>query len=320
MHNKLKGKTILITGGAGFIGSHLAEKLLRYGSRVICFDDLSTGSEDNAREFIDDKNFVFIKGDTNEKADISAVFKTHPIDYVFHYAARVGVLRTLDQPLDVLRDVDGIKYILELSHKHGVKKLVFSSSSEVYGEPVEIPEREDGHLNAQLPYAVVKLLGENLLRAYYETHGFPTCSLRFFNVYGPKQESSSYGFVAGVFIEQALKGIPLTVFGDGTQTRDFVYIDDNINASILALLNEKTNGESINIGTGRPITILDLAERVVSISGNSALKIALKPLRAGGEIKHRFPDISKMNALLNHTPEYSLNEGLKKTFEWYRTR
>jgi UDP-glucose 4-epimerase len=279
---------------------------------------LSTGSKDNIQQFSDNNNFVFIKGDVNKKKDIANVFEKHSIDYVFHYAARVGVLRTIERPLEVLKDIAGIQHILGLSHKYKIKKVVFSSSSEVYGEPVEIPEQEDGHLNAKLPYAVVKLMGEQYMKSYYDTYGLKTCSLRFFNTYGPRQESSSYGFVTGVFIRQALEGNSLTIFGDGTQTRDFVFIKDNINASIIALLNDNTNGESINLGTGRPITILDLTEHIIAIVKSKKLKVEFKSLRTLGEIKHRFPDVTKMKKLLKYTPQYSLEEGLQETFNWYK--
>jgi UDP-glucose 4-epimerase len=316
--NKLNRKNILITGGAGFIGSNLAGELLKCGAKIICFDDLSTGNKKNINDFLSNKNFSFIKGDANNFDDLQKVFSSNRIDYVFHYAARVGVLRTLKYPLEVLQDLDGIKNILKLSHKHKVEKAIFSSSSEVYGQPVEIPENEDGHLNPKMPYAVVKLTGENYFKSYYEAHGLKTCSLRFFNVYGPRQDASSYGFVVGIFIKQAMAGKPLPVFGDGNQTRDFVFIEDNIRTSILALLKDETNGQSINIGTGRPITILDLAEKIIAMVGNHRAKIKFLPLRRGGEIKHRFPDTSKMRKLLEYRAKYTLGQGLEKTLEWYK--
>jgi UDP-glucose 4-epimerase len=228
------------------------------------------------------------------------------------------VIRTVEDPLGVLEDIQGIKNILKLSYLYKVKKLMYSSSSEVYGEPVEIPEREDGHVNAKLPYAVVKLVGENFLRAYYQKLGLKTCAMRFFNVYGPRQDSSSYGFVTGIFIKQALKGDSLTVFGDGTQTRDFVYVEDNVNMSLLALLSDATDGEVINLGNGGPVTIADLAQRVINISDKKELKINFIQLDRGGEIKHRFPDVSKMKRLINYTPQYSLEDGLRKTYQWYK--
>src|SRR3989344_304627 len=195
MFEELKDKIILVTGGAGFVGSNLIKKLLEDTAKVICFDDLSTGAEGNIEEFKNNQNFSFVKGDANKFKDLEKVFKDNKIDYVFHYSARVGVIRTIERPLEVLEDIEGIKNILKLSSDHGVQKVVFSSSSEVYGEPVEIPEKEDGHLNPKLPYAVVKLVGENYMQSYYQTKGLKTCSLRFFNVYGPKQDSSAYGFV-----------------------------------------------------------------------------------------------------------------------------
>jgi len=318
LFKKLEDKTILVTGGAGFIGSNLINELLKHSCRVICFDDLSTGSPANLSDFSDHRNFIFIKGNVNNFGEIKKVFEENKIDYVFHYAARVGVIRTIEKPLEVLEDIEGIKNILKLSLEHQAGKVVFSSSSEVYGEPVQFPEREDGHLNPKLPYAVVKLVGENFLKSYYHTYGLKTCSLRFFNAYGPKQDSSSYGFVTGVFIRQALKGEPLTVFGDGSQTRDFVFIEDNVQASILALLKEESDGQSINIGTGRPLTIIDLAELIIKISGRQDLKIDFKPLRKEGEVIHRFPDVTKMRQLLGYSPKHSIEEGLRKTFEWYK--
>ncbi len=306
-----------MTGGAGFIGSHLCERLLKGGSQVICFDNLSTGRESNIRQMAGGSgNFVFIKGDANNKEELAAVFSKSQIDYVFHYAAVVGVKRTLENPLAVLHDIDGLQHILELARLAKVKKFVFSSSSEVYGNPLELPEREDGAVNAKLPYAVVKLTGENLLQAYWQKYRLPTVALRFFNVYGPRQEGSDYGFVVGVFINQVLEGKSPTIFGDGTQTRDFVYVDDNVEAAIRALFREEANGQVINIGTGRPTTVLDLAERIIALSGNSNLKSEFCPPR-NIEVMHRWPQINKMRICLDYMPRISLEEGLKRTYDAY---
>jgi len=309
-------RTVLVTGGAGFVGGHLCRRLIKDGHAVICFDDLSTGSLDNLKDVKD--QITFVQGDCNNYEELEAVFKNHPIDTVFHYAAIVGVKRTLEDPIAVLNDVEGIRNILELSRLNNVKKVVFSSSSEVYGEPVEIPETEDGHVNAKLPYAVVKLIGEKLLEAYHQMYGLNTTSLRFFNVYGPGQESSAYGFVVGIFIRQVLDGKAPTIFGDGTQTRDFVYIDDNIEAAIRVMETLETAGEVINVGTGRPMTILDLAEDVIQLAGKEG---EMKPEfmdDVRNDIKHRFPDVGKMQRLLNFRPQYKLIDGLKKTFESYQ--
>jgi len=307
---------ILVTGGAGFIGSHLCTRLIKEGHEVICLDNLETGSRENV-EHLFDKGLLFIEGDANDEATLKQLFTDHTFDAIFHYAALVGVKRTNEHPEKVLRDAEGIRHIAELALANGKPKIIFASSSEVYGEPIEIPEREDGHINVQIPYAVVKLLGEKILETYWRKYQLPTCSLRFFNVYGPKQESSDYGFVAGIFIKRVLEGKPPIIFGDGTQTRDFVYIDDNIEAAIRALNSDAVNGEVINVGTGRPTTILDLAEEVIDLIGNDAVR---EPdfVPARNDVKHRFPDVSKMRRLLDFRPQNRLNNGLEKTIAWYK--
>lgn len=312
-----EGKTVLVTGGAGFIGSHFCDRLLREGARVICFDSLSTGRMENLSEAQRNGNFVFVKGDVNERADLEAMFREYPIDFVFHGAAVVGVQRVIEDPLVVLRDLDGLRTIFELSRAHGVKKLVFASSSEAYGEPVTLPEREEGPLNvnAHDPYALVKLIGENLCHIYWQKYGLPTTALRFFNVYGPRQESSAYGFVVGVFIRQVLAGKPPTIFGDGNQTRNFVYIDDNIEIVTRALQSESANGETVNVGSGPQTTIRELAERTIAIAGAN-MKPEYLPQREI-EIRYRSPDITKMQRLFGHVPQVSLDEGLRRTIEWY---
>ena len=314
-----KSKTYLVTGGAGFIGSHLCKNLLNRGNKIICLDNLSSGKIENISEIRKNDNFIFRKGNVNNIKDVEPIFKANNIDGVFHYAAVVGVKRTLENPLSVLEDVDGIKNILELSLKNGKPKVVFSSSSEVYGEPKELPEKEDGAINPKLPYAAVKLIGENFLEAYWQKYNLKTCSLRFFNVYGPKQESSDYGFVVGIFIKQVLGGESPIVFGDGSQTRDFVYIKDNIEASIRAMESDKSVGQIINIGTGRPLTIYDLANTVINIAGR---KGKIKPKLVENkriDVKHRFPEIGKMIKLLGFHPAVSLENGLRETIDYYKT-
>jgi nucleoside-diphosphate-sugar epimerase len=264
----ISGKTILVTGGAGFVGSHLCERLLKEGASVICFDNLSTGKKENIQECKQNKNFVFVQGDVNVLDDIRSIFLERQIDYVFHYAATVGVKRVWEEPFRVLRDIDGIRNILDLSLMRGVKKVIYSSSSEAYGE-LTGDLAEDGIHNPHTrdAYALTKLIGENLVLGYYEKYKLPGVALRFFNVYGPRQESSDYGFVVGVFIRQVLSGRAPTIFGDGSQTRDFIYINDNVSVSLKALLSDKADGQVINIGKGTPTTIKELAEMVIKVSG-----------------------------------------------------
>lgn len=308
-------KNILVTGGAGFIGSHLCEGLLKQGHSVTCMDDLSTGSKDNLSHL--KENFQFVKGDANSLEDLKRVFLQNSFDTVFHYAAVIGVKRTLEHPLAVLNDVNGFQHLMALSRKHNVKQVIFSSSSEVYGEALQLPSKEEGQVNAQFPYAVTKMMGEKSLRAYYEEFGMNTTSLRFFNVFGPRQDSSPYGFVVGIFIKQILEGKSPTIFGDGMQTRDFVFINDNINATLKVLDNKKCAGEVMNIGCGKPITVLKLAEVLIKMMGSNVRPV-FKDARC--DIRHRAPDISKMKALTGYSPDYSLEQGLQKTIDYYKEK
>jgi len=320
----LRGKTILVTGGAGFVGSYLCDELLNQEARVIALDNLFTGSEDNLVVAKKQNDFLFIKGDANNYKFLHSVFSEHKIDYIFHYAAILGVKRVMEEPLLVLDDIRGLKNILSLAREFKVKKVVYASSSEAYGDSRELPLTESGvnladHTSAsQNMYALVKVIGEKMMKIYNDMYNVPTCSLRFFNVFGPRQESSAYGFVVGVFMKQVLNNQNPTVFGDGYQTRDFIYIKDNVRLAIAALLTDKTNGEVINIGVGRQTTIRDLAERIVRISGKD-LEIKYEAGRPY-EIKYRAPDVTKMRELLKETIEDKLDANLKKTYEWYQQK
>jgi len=312
----VKDKKVLVTGGAGFIGSHLCEALLKTENEVVCIDNLSTGSLKNIERF-ESNNFRFVKSDVRKLHNLKQIFRQEKFDFVFHYAATVGVRRTLENPFGVLADIEGIKNVLKLSKESGVEKVIFASSSEVYGNPVEIPEREDGHVNANLPYATVKLIGEQYCKGYHEIHGLRTTSLRFFNVYGPRQEATPYGFVVGIFIKQVLQDLPPTIFGDGSQTRDFVYVADNTGLTILVAESNETDGEVLNIGTGKPTTIIDLAEVIIELCGKKGRLVPHFLPERPYEIKHRFPDISKMMRLLGSRPKYKLEDGLRETIKYY---
>lgn len=286
-------KNILISGGAGFVASAMAEKLAQdVSNTIVIVDNLLTG--DIARVPKKD-NVKFIKADVNRLEDISGVFYAFSFDYVFHYAAVVGVKRTIDNPVMVLDDITGVKNVLSLSKNTGVKRVFFSSSSEVYGEPVEMPQNEHTTpLNSRLPYAIVKNVGEAFLKSYKKEFDLDYTIFRFFNTYGPKQ---SKDFVISKFVAKALKGEDITIFGDGMQTRTFCYVDDNIEACYNAFKNNEVMNDVINIGNDNEMTVLDLAKTIIKLSGSSSKIVHLPPLEEG-DMSRRNPDISKMRKLL----------------------
>jgi len=286
-------KNILITGGAGFVASAMAEKLAEDESNnIIIVDNLLTG---DINRIPNKENVKFIKADVNRFEDIAGVFYTFSFDYVFHYAAVVGVKRTIENPVMVLDDITGVKNILGLSKNTGVKRVFFSSSSEVYGEPVEMPQNEHTTpLNSRLPYAIVKNVGEAFLKSYKKEFDLDYTIFRFFNTYGPKQ---SKDFVISKFIAKALKGEDITIFGDGMQTRTFCYIEDNIQACYNAFKNNEVMNDVINVGNDNEMTVLDLASTIIKLSGSSSKIVHLPPLEEG-DMSRRNPDISKMKKLL----------------------
>ena len=301
-------RKILITGGAGFIASSLAENLaVNADNHLVIVDDLSTGEIEKVPHSKHD-NVRFIKADVNVFEDISNIFFSFQPDYVFHYAAVVGVNRTLENPVKVLNDVSGIKNILNLSKSTGVKRIFYSSSSEVYGEPVELPQHEETTpLNSRLPYAIVKNIGEAYLKAYKKEFGLEYTVFRFFNTYGPKQ---SRDFVISKFMVRSLKNYNVKIYGDGTQTRTFCYVDDNIQATVNAFNKNMFVNDVVNIGSDNEITVLELAEKIIKLTHSKSKIIHLPPLPEG-DMTRRQPDATKMKQLLSH-PFLPLEDGLKK--------
>src|ERR1700757_760827 len=298
---------ILVTGGAGNIGSALVEKLFHNKENfVVVVDNLSTGSIDKLPEQ-HSHAYTFIKGDVNNYRDISEIMLTYKFDYVFHLAAVVGVQRTQENPIRVLHDIDGIKNILNLSKNTSVKRVFFSSSSEVYGEPVSLPQHEHTTpLNSRVPYAVVKNVGESFCKSYQQEYGLEYTIFRFFNTYGPGQSTD---FVLPRFIASALKNQDITIYGDGLQTRTFTYIDDNIDTCLACLYKNEIVNDVINIGNDKIITVLDLAKTIISITKSNSKIIHLPPLKEG-DMTRRQPDNKKMLQLLNRNL-ISLEEGIK---------
>ena len=264
---------ILVTGGAGFIASELAKKLSdKPENFVVIVDNLLTGNIKKVPSS-SHKNIKFIKADVNNYKEIAEIMFSYKFDYVFHYAAVVGVIRTLQHPISVLEDIEGIKNILNLSKNTGVKRIYYSSSSEVYGEPVELPQNENTTpLNSRLPYAIVKNVGEAFMRSYFQEYGLEYTIFRFFNTYGSKQ---SKNFVISKFMISALKNEDISIYGDGMQTRTFCYIDDNIDACLNSFYNNLYVNDVVNIGSSDEITILDLARKIIDVT-NSNSKIIIQ--------------------------------------------
>jgi UDP-glucose 4-epimerase len=302
-------RNILVTGGAGFIASCLAEKLAKDpANNIVIVDNLLTGSTDKLPQ---GDNIRFNRCDVNNYAEISGVFFANRFDYVFHYAAVVGVQRTLDNPVKVLDDITGIRNVLELCRNTGVKRVFFASSSEVYGEPVEFPQNEDTTpLNSRLPYAIVKNVGEAFLKSYRKEYGLNYTIFRFFNTYGPKQ---SRDFVISRFIAGALKNEPITIYGEGAQTRTFCFIDDNVDACYNAFVQDKFIDDVVNIGSDKEVPIIDLARMIIRITGSKS-EIVHLPALTEGDMTRRLPDTTKMRELLSR-PVLPLEEGIKAVIQ-----
>ena len=297
---------VLITGGAGNVGGALARKLVENTNYfIVIVDDLSTGSTKKlpSKEF---SNWGFVKCDVNNYKSFSEIMLVNQFDYVFHYAAVVGVKRTQENPIIVLNDIEGIKNVLQLSKNSSVKRVFFSSSSEVYGEPVELPQNEETTpLNSRVPYAIVKNVGESFFRSYYKTYGLPYTIFRFFNTYGPNQ---SEDFVMAKFLKSALKNEDITIYGDGSQTRTFCYVDDNINTCIKIFEDNLMINGVINIGGAKEYKILDVAKLIID-KLNSKSKIIHLPALKEGDMTRRMPDNSKMIKIINKDL-ISLDQGL----------
>jgi len=299
-------RTILVTGGAGFIGSALVRRLLKDSNNyVVVVDNLLTG---HLGKLPESNRLEFVKSDINERKDIAEIMTGYKFDYVFHYAAMVGVTRTLNNPIKVLNDIQGIKNILELSKNTGVKRIFFSSSSEVYGEPVEFPQNEKTTpLNSRLPYAIVKNVGEAFVKAFHQEYGLEYTIFRFFNTYGVYQ---SKDFVISKFLLAAQNNETITLYGDGTQTRTFCFIDDNIDATVKMAYDDHYVNDVVNVGNNIEISIKDLAHKIIKLTQSESKIVHLPPLKEG-DMKRRKPDNSKMLSILNRDL-LSLDKGLEK--------
>lgn len=307
-------RRVLITGGAGNVGSSLAAHISSQSDHeVLLVDNLQTGSLRKTEPAVAG-GARFIRADVNAYEEILPAMTAFRPDVVFHYAATVGVARTLSNPMCVLKDIDGIRNILNISKGIGVERVFFSSSSEVYGEPVEIPQREETTpLNSRLPYAVIKNLGEIYCKSYFKEYNLSYTVFRLFNTYGPSQSTD---FVISKFITQALAGGPITIYGDGEQTRTFCYVTDSVEFQYRCLADGLFVNDTVNVGSDEEIRIVDLADMVREIV-NPAAEIIHLPALAEGDMSRRCPDISRMSHALQR-PLRSLHEGITLTADYLR--
>ena len=301
------GKRVLVTGGAGFIGSNLCQELAERGKHVIILDDLSTGKKGNIEALRGDK-VEFVEGSVTDPPLLNKLFQG--VDCVFHLAAIPSVPRSIENPLASHHtNITGTLNVLLAARDNKVRKVIYASSCAVYGETKVVPVTEDIPPNPQSPYAVTKLAGEYYCRGFEQVYGLPTVCLRYFNVYGPRQDpSSQYAAVIPKFISSLLEDEPPIIFGDGDQTRDFIFVDDAVAANILAAESNITG--IFNIGTGQKVTINELAQVISSIMGKDIEPIHREP--RSGDIKHSLAGISRARAF-GSEPQYSLPEGLEKT-------
>lgn len=307
-------KSILVTGGAGFIGSNLVERLLELEEKVVVFDNLSTGRKENIRVFLKNPNFKFIRGDLRNQKEIERAVRG--VDYIFHQAAIPSVNRSVLDPKSTFEaNTLGTLNLLIVAKKNKVKKIVYASSSSVYG-PGPLPKKEEMPLNPISPYALSKLTGEKLCQMFSKIYDLPTICLRYFNVFGPRQNPrSEYAAVIPKFIFAFLNHQRPVIYGDGKQTRDFTYAENVIEANLKALDSQFNNGEIFNIACGRETSILELLAILNRIFSKN-MKPYFKKKRPG-DIKHSFADISKSKKELGYNPKVSLEKGLEKTIQWF---
>ena len=309
---------MLVTGGAGFIGSHLVDHLLKKNMEVTVVDNLSFGNIENIRHHRNREGFHFVKGDIRDVRLVKRLVKG--VEVVFHEAALASILLSVQDPIfanDV--NVTGTLNLLKAAADCGVRRFVFASSAAVYAETSPLEKREEGPLDPKSPYGVSKLAGENYAKAFYELYGLETVSLRYFNVYGPRQRvdlNGQYGSVITIFLNRLLRNMSPRVFGDGEQTRDFVYVKDVVQANMLAMTSKSAVGDCFNVGTGTRISINHVAQALKDAINKKDIKnVHTDPIP--GEVKHGCADISKARRILNYAPSVSFDEGLKDLVDWY---
>lgn len=312
-----KESVFLVTGGAGFIGSNLCGAILKMGYRVRCLDNLSTGKKENTALFLGEKKYHFIKGDIT---DLETCIKAcEGVDYVLHQAAWGSVPRSIEMPLFYERvNIGGTLNMMEAARRQGVKKFVYASSSSVYGAHPQLPKKEGQEGKILSPYALTKRVGEEYGRLYKELYGLDTYGLRYFNVFGTRQDpEGAYAAVIPKFIRQLLKGEQPVIHGDGKQSRDFTYIENVVEANLKACKAPSgAGGEVFNVAYGGREYLIDIYHNLAGALGKDTEPF-FGPERAG-DIRHSNADISKARNMLGYDPEWSFERGIEAAIEWYR--
>jgi nucleoside-diphosphate-sugar epimerase len=306
---------ILVTGGAGFIGSNLVDRLLEDGFKVKVIDDLSTGDKQNLAHLENNESFEFIEGNIQ---DFDLIKKTvKGVDAVFHEAALVSVTRSVENPLLSNEiNVKGSLNLLKSCVNANVKRFVYASSCAVYGDAKVLPIPEDLSAKPLSPYAVDKLATENYAKVFYEVYGLETVGLRYFNVYGPRQKYGPYSGVISIFIKRFLENKPPTIYGDGEQTRDFVNVKDVVEANMLTLSKRDIAGEVFNISSGKAFTINKIVKIIQKITNKESIDPVYAEPRLG-DIKHSYAKITKAQRNLQFEPKVQLEKGLEQLIKWY---
>lgn len=311
-----ENSTFLVTGGAGFIGSNLCEAILKMGYKVRCLDDLSTGKQANVDIFLDNPNYTFIKGDIKDLDTCMAACEG--VDYVLNQAAWGSVPRSIEMPLFYEKNnIMGTLNMMEAARQQGVKKFVYASSSSVYGDHPVLPKKEGQEGNLLSPYALTKRVDEEFAKLYTRLYGLDTYGLRYFNVFGRRQDpDGAYAAVIPKFIKMLMNGETPTINGDGMQSRDFTYIENVIEANLKACLaTHEAAGNAFNIAYGGREYLIDIYHSLTRALGKD-IEPNFGPDRAG-DIKHSNADISKAREMLGYDPDYDFDSGLKLAIDWY---
>ncbi len=313
--------TYLVTGGAGFIGSHIVDALLEREHTVLCVDNLSTGKVENIAHVELNERFSFFKADIRDLQTLRSLMKG--VDYVFHEAALGSVQRSVEDPATTHEvNATGTLNVLVAARESAVKRVVYASSSSVYGDSETLPKVESMSPAPKSPYAVSKLVGEHYAAVFTDLYGLEVVSLRYFNVFGPRQDPfSDYAAVIPIFIRQLLKGQSPTIFGDGTQSRDFTYVGNVVEANLLAASAKGAGGRVFNVACGERMDLNTLLKRLKTLlepykKGISALEPIFGPPRPG-DVKHSLAGIDVAQTWLGYSPAYSVEEGLEASIAWY---